>query len=246
MPTSLDLNAALDLLPSFARFSGITATIFLAIGAVAAWEKLPPTGSSRIKLALVLLLLAPIAGLSCLFYWTNGLEFGETVAMRTDKLCKSTGLTVYRRIDYARGVLLRLPQYKISPPRLPKHYPSQDDLFRWTSIDFVELAFGEQEKSIYTRKMRHFSATEHGEESFADIVVTIKTIATRGEMRVGIFGEELVISERKSNQTLARFRYFWSSEKQYCPTPRQGIETAMIISYVISPKNEHLRETFLP
>lgn len=129
--------------------------------------------------------------------------------------------------------------------------PSPAALLATANLQFVEQEVTTSGKAGYERFSRPVAITRV-EDSSADVVVKMKSIANQGEMKAGIFGNEMVIIERASGQTLANFRYFWTTPRpvQSCPKPKQGINTSQIVSYVVGLKDATLeqrwREAFVP
>ena len=240
----MDTSAALELLfPSFLHFIGIASSVIVSLGAIAASLQLPRPLKGRKSILLIGLAVVCIGALLGLALWTEGLRFGDTKATRFGVLCQSAGLQIHRRLGGAQGVVVIAPDGARFIHYGDMGPPSPAALLASANIQFVEQQAGAAGVSHYTRFSRPVKM-ESVRESVADVVVTMKTIVTDGEIKAGIYGEEMLIAERASGQALATFRYFWTVPRpvESCPKPKQGINTSQIVSYVVGLKDPTLEE----
>ena len=247
----MSIVAALELLlPSVLHFLGLAGSALLAIGAISAWIQLPRPRTGSAAIALTCLAMACAATWLALALWTEGLQLGDTKAARFNALCRSAGLRIDQRLSGTNGVLVlsKLEKYV--------HYgymgpPSPAALLARANVQFVEQQFVVQGDTRYAR-FSGPTAMVQAQQSLADVTVSMTTITSAGDMMAGIYGEEMLITERTTQRTLATLRYFWTTPRpvQSCPTPRQGIDTSQIVSYVVGLSDpaleERWREAFIP
>ncbi len=148
-------------------------------------------------------------------------------------VCATAGLVVHRRLNRVEGVLLE----EIGTREYPHgfNHPPSFQLLEDADIKFVDRV----EKSGSYTHSDHPTKFTSVNDSQADVLIRSKTITSPQQMKTGLFGEEMVISDRRSGEQLADLKYYWTTQPPYteCPHPQSGLNPEKIAAYVIGLKD---------